>query len=241
VLLLVFMVLAFVANGFKSMALLVLVLVGVAAASRVPVRVMARTALPLAVLLLFPLILNPFFIRTGDVLWQAGPVLITTDGLLQAGYMTLRLAVLFFVAVLLTLTTSQIALCDATAALLGPLTRFGVPAYEISMMVSIALRFIPTLLSDYAHIRTAQIARGANLGQGGPLHRIRSVVPLIVPLFAAAFRHAEALALGMESRCYHGGSKRTHYHVLKLARRDAVAIAIMAVLLVVLVVLRVLL
>jgi energy-coupling factor transport system permease protein len=141
--------------------------------------------------------------------------------------MTLRLLFLFSIAVMVTLTTSTIAISDAVAAMLKPFERFDVPAFEISMMVSIALRFIPTLTDSFADIKKAQQARGAVFNEGGPLHRLQGIVVLMVPLFAQAFRHAEDLALAMESRCYHGG-QRTHYRELRFKSRDLIATIIVA-------------
>jgi len=230
-LLLCYMVLTFLAGSFAALGVLFAFLLGVALLSRVPLPTMLKAMAPLAILLLFPLFFNVFFIATGTPLLHWGPILVTSDGLWRGCFLTLRLLILFWGATLLTLTTSPIELCDATASMLAPFERLGVPAFEISMMVSIALRFIPTLMDDFDHIRKAQLARGATFDSGGPLTRIQAVVPLLVPLFAQSFRHAEDLAYAMESRCYHGGANRTHYHILKVERRDWLAIALMLALL----------
>jgi energy-coupling factor transport system permease protein len=235
-LLLVFMVSVFLVNGLMGMGVLILFLLFIIAISNIKLRVVLKAFLPLSFLLIFPLLFNIFFIQTGTPLVHWGIILITDDGIARAFYMTLRLFLLFLSATLLTLTTSPISLCDATASMLRPFERFGVPAYEISMMISIALRFVPTLMEDFDHIRKAQQSRGAVFDRGGPLARVKSIIPCLVPLFAQSFRHAENLALAMESRCYHGGDHRTHYHILKFAPRDGVATLVCVALLIVMIV-----
>jgi energy-coupling factor transport system permease protein len=235
-LLLACIVLAFLVNSFLGLALLLGLLVAVMLLSRIPFTAILKALAPLAFLLLVPFLFNLFFISDGTPLLETGFIRITNEGIWRGAYMTLRLLFLFGVATMVTLTTSTIALSDAVAAMLAPFTRFGVPAFEISMMVSIALRFIPTLLDSFYDIKKAQLARGAHLDAGGPLRRIRGLVPLLVPLFAGAFRHAEELAIAMESRCYHGG-ERTHYRALRMQARDFVAIVAVATMAVVLCVL----
>jgi energy-coupling factor transport system permease protein len=226
----------FTASGFWGLGLLLLFLMAVVALSRVSPKIVLKAFAPLSFLLIFPLVFNALFISTGTPLVEAGPLLITDEGLYRGAFMTLRLFLLFISATILTLTTSPIALTDALASMLHPFERFGVPAAEIAMMVSIALRFIPTLMEDFDRIRKAQTARGAIFDTGGPIRRLRAIVPLFVPLFAQSFRHAEDLAVAMESRCYHGGSLRTHYHILKLGLRDTLACVAMIALLVVMIV-----
>jgi energy-coupling factor transport system permease protein len=214
---------AFFINTALGLGLYFLFMLTVIALSSLPLRLVGKALAPVCFLLIFPLIFNLFFVAEGTELIHWGIIRITTEGISRAFFMTLRLLLLFLSATILTLTTSPIALCDAIASMLRPFARFGVPAYELSMMISIALRFIPTLLSDLDHILKAQQSRGAVFDRGGPLARLRALLPCFVPLFAQSFRHAETLALAMESRCYHGGSNRTHYHVLKMHVRDAVA------------------
>ena len=213
----------FLANGFFGLVVVVAILIACIALSAVPVKTVFKAIAPLTILLFFPLFFNMFFIASGNEIFRWGIILITDESLFRAFFMTLRLFLLLLSAALLTLCTSPIALCDATAAMLRPFRRFGVPAYEISMLISIALRFIPTLLEDFDHIRKAQKSRGAVFDRGGPIARVRSVIPCLIPLFAQSLRHAEELAVAMESRCYHGGENRTHYHILKFAPRDLAA------------------
>jgi energy-coupling factor transport system permease protein len=224
-LLLVWIALAFVADSFVGLGLLLTLLAAALLASHVPARVYLKALAPLLFLLVFPLAFNPLFVTTGELLFSAGPVFITTDGLYRALFTTLRLLLLFSTATLLMLTTSAIALCDAIANMLAPFQRFGLPAFELAMMASIALRFLPILAETYEHIRRAHLARGSKLGQGSPRARLRALAPVLVALFAQSFRMAEELACAMESRCYNG-ARRTHYHVLAIQRRDVGVLAL---------------
>jgi energy-coupling factor transport system permease protein len=216
---------AFFTSTIFGLVVLFLFMFVVIAFSSLPPRIVAKALVPVSFLLIFPLVFNLLFTANGVELIHWGVIRITDEGVYRAFFMTLRLLLLFLSATILTLTTSPIALCDAIASMLKPFERVGVPAYEISMMISIALRFIPTLLEDFDHIRKAQRSRGAVFDRGGPIVRVRALLPCFVPLFAKSFRHAETLALAMESRCYHGGDNRTHYHVLKLHARDALSAA----------------
>jgi energy-coupling factor transport system permease protein len=235
-LLFVLIVAAFFIDSLAGLGLFLIFMLTIIALSSLAPRLVLKALAPLSFLLIFPLVFNLFFLPDGTALVEWGFVRITDEGVYRAVFMTLRLLLLFLCATLLTLTTSPIALCDATAAMLRPFERFGVPAYEIALMTSIALRFIPTLLEDFDRIRKAQIARGAVFGRGGPVARLKALLPCLVPLFAQSFRHAEELALAMESRCYHGGSDRTHYHQLRMQARDAIATACCVALLVVMIV-----
>ncbi|MDR2109168.1 MAG: energy-coupling factor transporter transmembrane protein EcfT [Coriobacteriales bacterium] len=236
-LLLAWFALAFVADSLAGLGLLLALLFVTMLASRIPARVQLKALAPLLFLLLFPLIFNILFITTGDVLASVGPLTISSDGVYRAIFMTLRLLLLFSTAVLLTLSTSAIALCDALASMLAPFRRFGLPAFEIAMMAAIAMRFLPVLTQTYEHIRRAHLARGSKLGQGAPLARLRALAPVLVALLAQSFRMAEELANAMESRCYNG-AERTHYHVLAIRRRDVISLIIMLIILGILVALR---
>ena len=224
-LMLLLFITAFIADSFTSLAAVLLLLLVVIALSAIPLPTVFKASLPLCLMLIFPLLFNLFFVSDGTPLLQWGLLQITSDGLYRALFMSLRLFMLFAAATLLTLTTSPIALCDAISAMLKPFTRFGLPAFEISMLLSIALRFLPMLMEDFNHIRKAQQARGAVFDHGGPIARVKALLPCLVPLFALSFRHAEELAMAMESRCYHGGEARTHYHLIHFANRDVAAIA----------------
>jgi energy-coupling factor transport system permease protein len=165
----------------------------------------------------------------GEILWEIGPLDVTKEGLTQAVFMALRLIFLIMGTTLLTLTTSPISLTDGIEKLLSPLKKIGVPAHELAMMMTIALRFIPTLLEETDKIMKAQMARGADFESGNILKRAKSLVPLLVPLFVNAFRRADELAMAMEARCYRGGEHRTRLNEIKLKRRDFVALIIMTI------------
>ena len=152
----------------------------------------------------------------------------TAQGLSQAVHYSLRLMFLVVGTSLLTLTTSPIMLSDGIELLLSPLKRFHFPAHELGMMMSIALRFIPTLLEETDKIQKAQMARGADFESGNLMQRAKAMVPLLVPLFVSAFRRAGDLAMAMEARCYHGGENRTRLRVLKVQQSDLLACAAMA-------------
>jgi energy-coupling factor transport system permease protein len=158
-----------------------------------------------------------------------GFIKITLQGVIQALFMALRLIFLILGTSLLTLTTSPIELTDGLERLLGPLKKMGVPAHELAMMMTIALRFIPTLLEETDKIMKAQMARGADFESGNVVARAKSLIPLLVPLFISAFRRADELAMAMEARCYRGGENRTRLKVLKYTYRDIVALGGFAV------------
>lgn len=196
--------------------------------SRVPVKYVFKGLRPLLIILLLTIFVNMFMVA-GEVIYSLGPLDITREGFVQAVRMATRLVLLVMGASLLTLTTSPIALTDGIEKLLGPFRRVGVPAHELAMMMTIALRFIPTLLDETDKIMKAQMARGADFESGNLVNRAKNLVPLLVPLFISAFRRADELALAMESRCYRGGKGRTRLKVLHMAGRDYVALLLGAV------------
>ena len=163
------------------------------------------------------------FLTGGDVIWQAGALKITREGVRFAAFMVLRLTFLILGTSLLTLTTAPISLTDGMYRLLKPFSKIGLPAHQLSMMMSIALRFIPTLMEETDKIMKAQAARGADFENGSLIQRAKAMIPILVPLFISAFRRADDLATAMECRCYSGGNGRTSLHELRLKRRDALA------------------
>lgn len=195
------------------------------ALSKIPVRYLFKGLKPLIVIILLTVALN-IFMTEGEVIYTIWKLKVTKEGLIQAGFMALRLIFLITGASLLTLTTSPISLTDGIEKLLNPLKRIGVPAHELAMMMTIALRFIPTLLEETDKIMKAQMARGADFETGNIISRAKAMVPLLVPLFISAFRRADELALAMEARCYRGGEKRTRMKQLVIESRDYIAIAI---------------
>ncbi len=177
--------------------------------SRLPWRYFMRGLRPVLYIVLFTLILHFLFTKGGQVFWRFGMLTIEENGVYLGSFMTLRLILLVITTLLVTLTTSPIAFADGIEFLLRPLRIFRVPGHEIAMMMTIALRFIPTLMEESDKIRKAQMARGADFESGNIFRRARNLVPLLVPLFVSAFRRADDLAVAMESRCYRGGENRT--------------------------------
>ena len=193
--------------------------------SKVPFKMLMKGIKPLKFILILTFILNLFFNTGTTMLVQWGFIKISYEGLSTAIHYSLRLVFLVLGTSLMTLTTSPIALSDGIEMLLSPLKVIKFPAHELAMMMSIALRFIPTLMEEADKIMKAQMARGADFESGNLLARAKAMVPLLVPLFVSAFRRAGDLAMAMESRCYHGGENRTRLRVLKITRNDYLAAA----------------
>lgn len=198
--------------------------------SKVPFGKVLRSIKPLLFIMVFTLVLNVFFVQAGETLVQWRFIHITTGGLRQAVFMALRLTFLVTGTSIMTLTTSPVALTDGLEKLFAPLKIFRFPAHELAMMMTIALRFIPTLLDEANKIMKAQMARGADFESGNVFVRARAMIPVLVPLFVSAFRRAEELAMAMESRCYHGDEGRTRMKVMRIQARDFVAMGSMMVL-----------
>ncbi len=203
--------------------------------STVPFKLLMKGIRPLRFILLLTFILNIFFTPGESIVVEWSFIRITWEGLAQAAHLSLRLVFLVMGTSLLTLTTSPIALSDGIEMLLSPLKVIHFPAHELAMMMTIALRFIPTLLEETDKIMKAQMARGADFESGNLLNRAKAMVPLLVPLFVSAFRRASDLAMAMEARCYHGGENRTRLRVLKVQQLDYVAMAATATFLVLIV------
>lgn len=213
------------------------------ALSRVPVRLVLRGLRPVLFVLVFAGALNVFltpgetvlFALTTQRVTETGTAVftllrVTREGVVLAASMALRLTLLVFGSSLLTLSTSPIALADAIESLLNPLRVIKVPAHEIAMMMTIALRFIPTLADETEKIMKAQTARGADFTGGGLLKRAKNLVPLLVPLFVSAFRRADELATAMDARCYRGGENRTKMKVMQVTATDKGAMTVVALL-----------
>lgn len=196
-----------------------------AAASGLPVRFLWRGLRPVLIFLFVAFALNAL-LTEGEPLYRLGPLTLTREGVVLGGLVTVRLVLLVVVTSLLTLTTTPIALTDGLERLLRPLQRVGVPAAELALMMTIALRFIPTLMEEAQRIRRAQEARGARFVGGSPLAQAQAVLPLLVPLFVAAFRRADELAVAMEARGYRGGRGRTRMRELRFGPADAAAGAV---------------
>ena len=219
---LLYIVSLFVVDDFLGFAFVFVGLAVVIAVSKVPLRFILRGLKPVFIIILFTFVINLFMIR-GEVLVSFWIFTITKEGLRTAVFMAVRLILLIIGSSLLTLTTRPISLTDGIEALLSPFKRFGLPAHELAMMMTIALRFIPTLLEETDKIMKAQQARGADFESGNIVRRAKALVPILVPLFISAFRIAQDLAMAMEARCYGSGIKRTRMNAMKLHRRDMAA------------------
>ena len=211
----------FCIKSFLGYAVLFLFTALVVATSRIPLGFVLKGLKPIIMFVAITAIFN-LFLTDGKILWQWGFLKITNEGLIAAIYMILRLFFLVLGTSLLTLTTSPIALTDGIERLLSPLKKIGVPAHEFAMMMTIALRFVPTLLEETDKIIKAQTARGADFESGSIVNRAKAMIPILIPLFISAFRRADDLAVAMECRCYRGGENRTRLRELKTTYRDGI-------------------
>ncbi|MCR4432158.1 MAG: energy-coupling factor transporter transmembrane protein EcfT [Tepidanaerobacteraceae bacterium] len=216
---LLYMVLLFLLNNFPGYIFPVAFIIFASLLSGISIRYMINGLKPLILIITLTFVLNMFMIK-GRILYEIGPLDITYEGLYQGAFMAIRLILLIVGTSLLTLTTSPISLTDGIERLLSPFRKFGVPAHELAMMMTIALRFIPTLLEETDKIMKAQMARGADFESGNIVKRAKNMVPLLVPLFISAFRRADELAMAMEARCYRGGENRTRMKELKMTGLD---------------------
>ena len=232
VLLIALIVAIFLAQNLLAFVPVIAFLILATKLSKVPVKMMLKGLKPLRFILILTFILNLFFLQGETPLLDLGFAVIKKESLITAIHYSLRLVLLVLASSLLTLTTPPITLTDGLERLLSPLRVIHFPAHEMAMMMSIALRFIPTLLEEADKIMKAQMARGADFESGNLIKRAKAMVPLLVPLFVSAFRRAGDLAMAMEARCYHGGEGRTRLHILKMQKNDWIAIGVTAALIV---------
>ena len=228
----------FCANGVVTYAIMAAVLAVCVRISKVGLRALVRGLKPVLFIIIFTGILNLFFTPGDRYLVEWGFLRISDTGLRNAVFMVIRIMLLIMGTFLLTYTTSPIRLTDALEQLMGGLKRFHVPVHELAMMMSIALRFIPTLIEETDKIMSAQKARGADFESGSLVQKAKALVPILVPLFISAFRRADELATAMECRCYHGGEGRTKLQVLRYEGRDYAALILGAAVCALVIVLR---
>ena len=219
-----YIVALFLAEWFVTYAILLAVLAMMVALSRVSVRSLVRGLKPVVFLLIFTALLNALF-TPGRELVSFWIITVTYEGLFHAFFMVVRIMMLISCTFLLTYTTSPLALTDGLESLLSPLKKLRVPVHELAMMMSIALRFIPTLIEETDKIMSAQRARGADFDSGNLIQKAKALIPLLVPLFISAFRRADELATAMECRCYHGGQGRTRMNQLHFKPGDGLFMA----------------
>ena len=208
--------------------------------SGISLRYILNSLKPIRFLLILMFLLNLFFTKGEHVWLDLGFWQLTGEAVLQSCFLSVRIILLVAGASMLTLTTSPIALTDGLEKLLSPLRVFRFPAHELAMMMTIALRFVPTLMDESEKIRNAQMSRGADFESGNVFKRVKSMIPILIPLFVSSFRKADELAIAMESRCYHGGDGRTRMHQLKFRFADLMAILITLLFVAVLITVRVL-
>lgn len=224
-----FIFVVFFIKSYVGYAILFAYLMLIVILSTIPLKLIFKSLRPLLFVIVLTFVINMFFTVGEEVLVSFWKITITKEGLNQAIFMALRLIFLVMGTSILTLTTSPIELTDGLEYILKPLKVFKFPAHELAMMMTIALRFIPTLMEETDKIMKAQMARGADFETGNLVQRAKSLVPLLVPLFISAFRRADELAMAMEARCYRGGENRTRLKELKTDKRDYIAIALTCV------------
>ncbi|MGX6962020.1 energy-coupling factor transporter transmembrane component T family protein [Vagococcus xieshaowenii] len=228
----------FLCNNFASYALMFAFTLMAIFLSKVDLKFFIRGVKPMIWLILFTVILQLFFTQGGKVYWQWGVFSLTEFGVQNALFIFCRFVLIIFMSTLLTLTTPPLSLSDAIEALLRPLKVIKFPAHEVSLMLSIALRFVPTLMDETEKIMNAQRARGVDFNDGNLMDKMKAIVPLLIPLFISSFNRAEELATAMEARGYQGGDGRTKYRQLKWEMRDTVCVLVFALLTVALIFLR---
>ncbi len=228
--LIAYIVALFLAQTFYGLALCFLALIIAVACSRVPVGNVLRSIKGILFLLLLTSLLNVFFHGGNTLLWSWWKINIYLEGILFAVFLMFRLTFLVMGSAILTLTTTPVSLTDGIESLLKPLTFIKIPVHELALIMSIALRFIPTLMDETNRITAAQKARGADFESGNLFKRIKAVVPILIPLLVSAFRRAEELGDAMDARCYTGSKERTKYKKLTLGWRDLVIALLAAIL-----------
>ena len=224
ILTLVYITALFMCKGAIGYLLMLFILFTCLTLSKIKPKAVLKGLRPIFFIIIFTMVLNIFFIRGETVIFEYYFIVITRESIFTAIFMALRLMMLIVGTFLLTYTTSPIALTDGLELLLSPLKRVKLPIHELAMMMSIALRFIPTLIEETDKTMNAQKARGADFDTGGIIKRAKAILPLIIPLFISAFRRADELAVAMESRCYHGGEGRTRMKVLRMSVSDYIAL-----------------
>lgn len=191
--------------------------------ARIPARRILAAVRPLVVLLVVLSVFNLLFVQTGEVVAALGPLAVTSGGIWAGVLYTCRLVLALMVGSLILLTTTPTQLSDAFDRMLSPLGRLGLPGHEIAMVFSLMLRFVPTIADETSAIIDAQSLRGGSFDEGGPVQRVRSIVPVVVALLASCLRHADGLSRALDARCYEGGEGRTHLHESHLGARELVA------------------
>ena len=227
VLALLYIVIVFLCSNILSMALLLASAFVIVALSRIPLKIVLKSIKPIIFIIAFTGIINIFWTDQGTLLIDWGFIKIYLEGVVNALFLIVRIIMLIIgSSILLTYTTTPIALTDGIERLLSPLKKLGLPVHDFAMIMTIALRFIPTLMEEADKIMSAQKARGADFTNGSLIQRAKALIPILIPLFSSSIRHALDLATAMECRCYKGGEGRTRMHILKCKASDIVALVL---------------
>ncbi len=233
-----FLMFIFISKTFVGNFVSLIFLLIVIYLSKIPSKVIFRSFRGFMFLLLFTLITNVFFNQTGKVLIEVSFIKITTGGLLYSARMIFRLGILIVSSFMLTFTTNTLDFADGLEALLVPLKKIKFPSHEIAMIITIALRFIPTILEELEKIKKAQMSRGVDFESGNIIKKVKSFIPILIPLFISSFKRADDLAMAMEARCYRGDINRTRLKVLKMCKNDYIATLCLIIYLAIIVLIR---
>ncbi|EHI70483.1 energy-coupling factor transporter transmembrane component T family protein [Streptococcus ictaluri] len=226
----IYIVIIFWANNLVTNLIMLVFTLLVVILSKIKLSFFLNGVKPMIGIILFTTLFQMFFAQGGQILIQFWIFKITDFGLSQALLIFMRFVLIIFFSTLLTLTTTPLSLSDAVESLLKPFVRFKVPAHEIGLMLSLSLRFVPTLMDDTTRIMNAQKARGVDFGEGNLFQKVKSIIPILIPLFASSFKRADALAIAMEARGYKGGEGRTKYRFLDWKGQDTLAVFIVLLL-----------
>lgn len=227
ILVFLYVCIVFIANNPATYGILTVYTLLMVASSKISIRFLYGGLKPVLLLIVFTLVLHIFLTKGGDLLYELGPLKIYENGVRQGIFISIRFFLLILMTSLLTLTTTPIEITDGLETLLGPLKKIKFPVHELALMMSISLRFIPTLMQETDKIMKAQIARGVEFTSGPMKDRVKAIVPLLIPLFISSFKRAEELAIAMEARGYRGGEGRTKYRLLKWGISDTVMLLIL--------------
>lgn len=225
-----YIVIVFWANNVVTNIIIVAFTLIVVLLSKIKLSFFLKGVQPMIGIILFTTLFQMFFTQGGQTYFQFVFFKITSYGFSQAVLIFMRFVLIIFCSTLLTLTTTPLSLADAVESLLKPFVRFKVPAHEIGLMLSLSLRFVPTLMDDTTRIMKAQRARGVDFGEGNLIQKVKSIIPILIPLFASSFKRADALALAMEARGYQGGDGRTKYRILQWHLKDTLALIVLVIL-----------
>ena len=233
-----FIIIVFLANNWLTYFILAVFTMIALLASKIPMSFFWNGVKPLLWVILFTVVLQMVFTTGGDVYVEWAFIKITSYGVINAIFIFLRFMFIIFISTLMTLTTPPLQIADAMESIMKPLGKIGVPVHEIALMLSIALRFVPTLMDEAQKIMNAQRARGVDFGEGNLFEQMKAIIPILIPLFVSSFNRAEDLATAMEARGYQGGTGRSKYRVLTYGKIDGIAATSLVILTIALVLLR---